>query len=135
MQENDVPEQQLISIVDDDQCMRDSIRQLVKSFGYAVATFSSAMAFLKSPDLELTACLIADVQMPGMTGDELYGRLVDDGHAIPTILVTAYPNDPLRARVLNEGVVCYLHKPFEQNNLIGCVRKAIELGRRGDHDS
>ena len=71
--------------------------------------------------------------MPGMTGDELYGRLVDDGHAIPTILVTAYPNDPLRARVLNEGVVCYLHKPFEQNNLIGCVRKAIELGRRGDH--
>jgi FixJ family two-component response regulator len=135
MQENDVPEQQLISIVDDDQLMRDSIRQLVKSFGYTVATFSSAMAFLKSPDLELTACLIADVQMPGMTGDELYGRLVDDGHTIPTILVTAYPNDPLRARVLNEGVVCYLHKPFEQNNLIGCVRKAIELGRRGDHDS
>jgi FixJ family two-component response regulator len=135
MQENDVPEQQLISIVDDDQLMRDSIRQLVKSFGYAVATFSSAMAFLKSPDLELTACLIADVQMPGMTGDELYGRLVDYGHAIPTILVTAYPNDPLRARVLNQGVVCYLHKPFDQNNLIGCVRKAIELGRRGDHGS
>jgi FixJ family two-component response regulator len=135
MQENDVPEQQLISIVDDDQLMRDSIRQLVKSFGYAVATFSSAIAFLKSPDLDLTACLIADVQMPGMTGDELYGRLVDDGRTIPTILVTAYPNDRLRARVLDEGVVCYLHKPFEQNNLISCVRKAIELGRRGDHGS
>ena len=130
MQETDVPEQPLISIVDDDQLMRDSIRQLVKSFGYAVSTFPSAMAFLGSPDLEQTACLIADVQMPGMTGDKLYGRLLDDGRSIPTILVTAYPNDQLRTRVLNEGVVCYLHKPFDQNNLIGCVRKAVELGRR-----
>ena len=73
-----MPEQPLISIVDDDEFMRDLIRQLVKSFGYAVTTFSSAMAFLKSPDLEQTACLIADVQMPGMTGDELYGRLVEE---------------------------------------------------------
>ena len=135
MQENDVPEQQLISIVDDDQCTRDSIRQLVKSFGYAVATFSSAMAFLQSPDLEQTACLIADVQMPGMTGDELYGRLLEDGRTIPTILVTAYPNDRLRTRVLNEGVVCCLDKPFDQNNLIGCVRKAIERGCRAAQES
>jgi FixJ family two-component response regulator len=135
MQENDVPEQQLISIVDDDQCMRDSIRQLVKSFGYAVATFSSAMAFLQSPDLEQTACLIADVQMPGMTGDELYGRLLENGRTIPTILVTAYPNDRLRIRVLNEGVVCCLDKPFDQNNLIGCVRKAIERGCRAAQES
>jgi FixJ family two-component response regulator len=135
MQENDVPEQQLISIVDDDQCMRDSIRQLVKSFGYAVATFSSAMAFLQSPDLEQTACLIADVQMPGMTGDELYVRLLEDGRTIPTILVTAYPNDRLRTRVLNEGVVCCLDKPFDQNNLIGCVRKAIERGCRAAQES
>ena len=135
MQENDVPEQQLISIVDDDQCMRDSIRQLVKSFGYAVATFSSAMAFLQSPDLEQTACLIADVQMPGMTGDELYGRLLENGRTIPTILVTAYPNDRLRTRVLNEGVVCCLDKPFDQNNLIGCVRKAIERGCRAAQES
>jgi len=135
MQETDVPEQTLISIVDDDEFMRDSIRQLVKSFGYDVATFSSAVAFLKSPDLEQTACLIADVQMPGMTGDELYGRLVDDGRTIPTILVTAYPNDRLRTRALDDGVVCYLHKPFDQYNLIGCVRKALELGRRGDRES
>ena len=135
MQENDVPEQQLISIVDDDQCMRDSIRQLVKSFGYAVATFSSAMAFLQSPDLEQTACLIADVQMPGMTGDELYGRLLENGRTIPTILATAYPNDRLRTRVLNEGVVCCLDKPFDQNNLIGCVRKAIERGCRAAQES
>ena len=135
MQENDVPEQQLISIVDDDQLMRDSIRQLVKSFGYAVATFSSAMAFLQSPDLEQTACLIADVQMPGMTGDELYVRLLEDGRTIPTILVTAYPNDRLRTRVLNEGVVCCLDKPFDQNNLIGCVRKAIERGCRAAQES
>ena len=94
-----MPAQPLISIVDDDQLMRNSMRQLVKSFGFAVATFPSATAFLTSPDLDETACLIADVQMPGMTGDELYRRLVGDGRAIPTILVTAYPNDRIRARV------------------------------------
>jgi FixJ family two-component response regulator len=128
MQETEVREQPLISIVDDDQLMRDSMRQLVKSFGFAVATFPSAMAFLKSPNLDETACLIADVQMPGMTGDELYRRLIGDGRTIPTILVTAYSNDQVRARALSEGVVCYIHKPFDQNNLMSCVRKALEFG-------
>ena len=123
-----MPGQPLISIVDDDQLMRDLMRQLVKSFGFAVATFPSALAFLKSPDLDETACLIADVQMPGMTGDELYRRLIGDGRTIPTILVTAYPNDHVRARALSEGVVCYIHKPFDQNNLMSCVRKALEFG-------
>ena len=104
------------------------MRQLVKSFGFAVATFPSATAFLTSPDLDETACLIADVQMPGMTGDELYRRLVGDGRAIPTILVTAYPNDRIRARALSDGVVCYIHKPFDQNNLMSCVRKALGFG-------
>ena len=122
-----MPAQPLISIVDDDQLMRDSIRQLVKSFGFAVATFPSATAFLTSPDLDETACLIADVQMPGMTGDELYRRLVGDGRTIPTILVTAYPNDRIRARALGDGVVCYIHKPFDQNNLMRCVRKALDF--------
>ena len=123
-----MPGQPLISIVDDDQLMRDLIRQLVKSFGFAVATFPSAIAFLKSPDLDETSCLIADVQMPGMTGDELYRHLVGDGRAIPTILITAYPNDRVRARALSDGVVCYIHKPFDQNNLMSCVRKALEFG-------
>jgi FixJ family two-component response regulator len=135
MQETEVPEQPLISIVDDDQLMRDSMRQLVKSFGFAVAAFPSAMAFLKSPDLDETACLIADVQMPGITGDELYRRLIDDGRTIPTILVTAYPNDRVRTRALSDGVICYLHKPFDQNNLMSCVRKALDSDRREDQDS
>jgi FixJ family two-component response regulator len=135
MQETEVPEQPLISIVDDDQLMRDSMRQLVKSFGFAVAAFPSAMAFLKSPDLDETACLIADVQMPGITGDELYRRLIDDGRTIPTILVTAYPNDRVRTRALGDGVICYLHKPFDQNNLMSCVRKALDSDRREDQDS
>ena len=134
MQETDVPEQPLISIVDDDEFMRDSIRQLVKSLGYAVASFSSAMAFLKSPDLEQTACLIADVQMPGMTGDELYGRLVHDGRTVPTILITAYPDNHLRTRVLNDGVFCYLHKPFDEHSLINCVRKAVDGTCPGAND-
>jgi FixJ family two-component response regulator len=128
MQETEVPGQPLISIVDDDQLMRDSMRQLVKSFGFAVATFPSAMAFLESPARDETSCLIADVQMPGMTGDELYRCLISDGRAIPTILVTAYPNDRVRSRALSEGVVCYIHKPFDQNNLMSCVRKALESG-------
>jgi FixJ family two-component response regulator len=135
MQETEVAEQPLISIVDDDQLMRDSMRQLVKSFGFAVATFPSAVAFLKSPDLDETACLIADVQMPGITGDELYRRLIDDGRTIPTILVTAYPNDRVRTRALSDGVICYLHKPFVQNNLMSCVRKALDSDRREDQDS
>jgi FixJ family two-component response regulator len=135
MQETEVTEQPLISIVDDDQLMRDSMRQLVKSFGFAVATFPSAVAFLKSPDLDETACLIADVQMPGITGDELYRRLIDDGRTIPTILVTAYPNDRVRTRALSDGVICYLHKPFDQNNLMSCVRKALDSDRREDQDS
>ena len=118
-----------ISIVDDDQLMRD----LDEAAGgnplrFAVATFPSAIAFLKSPDLDETSCLIADVQMPGMTGDELYRHLVGDGRAIPTILVTAYPNDRVRARAISDGVVCYIHKPFDQNNLMSCVRKALEFG-------
>jgi FixJ family two-component response regulator len=128
MQETEVPGKPLISIVDDDQLMRDSMRQLVKSFGFAVATFPSAMAFLESPDRDETSCLIADVQMPGMTGDELYRRLIGDGRAIPTILVTAYPNDRVRSRALSDGVVCYIHKPFDQSNLMSCVRRALESG-------
>ena len=72
-----------------------------------------------------TACLIADVNMPEMTGVELYEHLVDAGHAIPTILVTAYPNDVDRARALNDGVVCYLRKPVDDQHLIRCLRAAL----------
>ena len=80
--------------------------------GYTVEDFPSAADFLASPRLAETACLIADVNMPAMTGIELYRHLIDAGLAIPTIFVTAYPDDVDRIRALNHGVVCYLRKPL-----------------------
>lgn len=118
-------EQSLIAIVDDDQSFRDSLRRLLKSLGYTVAVFSSAAEFLASPKLAATACLVADVHMPAITGVELFRRLIETGHAIPTILVTAYPDSGVRERVLTAGVKCYLHKPLEEAHLIGCLRSAL----------
>ena len=83
----------LISVVEDDEPFRDSMRKLVTALGYAVEVFPSAANFLESPLLGETTCLVTDVQMPGMTGIELHRRLVDTGHAIPTILLTAYPDE------------------------------------------
>jgi FixJ family two-component response regulator len=116
----------LVSVVEDDQFFRESMRRLMRSQNYTVEVFSSAADFLASPHLTETACLIADVQMPAMTGIELYKRLIDAGHSIPTILVTAYPNDVDRARVLEDGVVCYLRKPVDDAHLIRCLRSALE---------
>ena len=93
----------LISVVEDDRFFRESMGRLMRSLGYSVEAFPSAADFLASPRLAETACLIADVHMPAMTGIELYRRLIDRGHAIPTILVTAYPNDIDRARNLGCG--------------------------------
>jgi FixJ family two-component response regulator len=117
--------QSLISIVDDDQAFRDSMRRLLKSMGYSVAVFPSAAEFLASHKLTVTACLVADVQMPAMTGVELYERLIEMGQAIPTILITAYPDDVVQERMLRLGVACYLRKPFEEAALIDCLRSAV----------
>ncbi|HUN96617.1 MAG TPA: response regulator [Bradyrhizobium sp.] len=117
----------VVSVVEDDGSFRESMSMLLCSFGYSVEVFRSAVDFLASPRISDTACLIADVNMPEMTGIELYQRLVDTGRAIPTILVTAYPNDVDRARALNDGVVCYLRKPVDDEHLIGCLRAALAL--------
>jgi len=117
----------VVSVVEDDGSFRESMSMLLCSFGYSVEVFPSAGDFLASPRVSDTACLIADVNMPEMTGIELYQRLVDIGRAIPTILVTAYPNDVDRARALNDGVVCYLRKPVNDERLIGCLRAALAL--------
>ena len=97
--------------------------------GYSVEAFPSAASFLASPLLAETACLVADVHMPGMTGVELNKHLVDAGHRIPTILITAYPDDILRNRALKDGVVCYLSKPVDDERLERCIRSAIQSGR------
>jgi FixJ family two-component response regulator len=115
----------LIAIVEDDEFFRESMRRLMRSLGYPVEAFRSAADFLSSRRLDETACLITDIQMPGMTGIELHARLIEAGHKIPTILVTAYPDEARRARALKDGVVCHLVKPFDDNDLMDCVRKAI----------
>jgi FixJ family two-component response regulator len=119
----------LIVIVEDDEFFRGSMRRLMRSLGYAVETFPSAADFLASRRLDETACLIADIHMPGMTGVELYACLIEAGHKIPAILVTAYPDEATRARALKDGIVCYLLKPFDDNDLMDCVRKAVEGGK------
>ncbi len=95
--------------------------------GFGVQTFASAVEFLASPNVAGSSCLITDVQMPHMTGIELHERLKELGYAIPTILITAYPNETARDRVLADGVVCYLSKPFDSDALIECVRTALQV--------
>ena len=119
----------LISIVDDDEPYRDSMRKLTMLLGYTVEAFASAADFLRSRHLPDTACLVADVHMPGMTGVELHRHLVDAGYAIPTILVTAYPDEVDRDQALKEGVVCYLSKPVDDDCLERCLRSALQPGR------
>src|SRR5215470_7823612 len=125
----------LVSVVEDDRSFRESMCRLMRSLGYTVEIFSSATEFLASPRLAETACLIADIHMPVMTGLELYRRLIDTGHAIPTILVTAFPNDVDRARALNDGVVCYLRKPVDEEQLIRCVGEALSSAGPRDQTS
>ena len=118
-------EKPLVSIVEDDRFFRESMRRLMRSLGYPVQVFASATDFLGSPHLLETACLIADVQMPVMSGLELHRSLIETGHSIPTILVTAYPNEADRTRALNGGVVCYLAKPIDEAHLTRCLRGAF----------
>ena len=125
----------LVSVVDDDQFFRESLCRLMRSLGYAADIFASAADFLASPQLAETACLITDIHMPAMTGYELYLRLIDTGQAIPTILVTAFPNDIDRARALNDGVLCYLRKPIDEEHLTQCVREALKSAGSHEEDS
>jgi FixJ family two-component response regulator len=120
-----MPKTSLVSVVEDDRYFRESMRRLMKSLGYRVEVFSSAADFLASPRRVETSCLVCDVQMPAMSGIELHRSLIETGSAIPTILVTAYPNDIDRARALNDGVVCYLSKPIDEKLLIRCLRGAL----------
>ena len=124
-----MPKAPLISIVEDDELFRESMRRLLRSLGYSVRAFPSAASFLASRSLDETACLITDIHMPAMTGCELNARLIELGHKIPTILVTAYPNEAVQSRALKDGIVCFLRKPFDDNDLADCVQNAIESGK------
>jgi FixJ family two-component response regulator len=126
----------LICIVDDDELVREAVAGLMKSLGYHVASFASAEAFLSaSGRLSRTACLIADINMPTMSGLDLYQRLSASATPLPTILITAYPDDSARKRALSAGVIGYLTKPFEEDDLLACIRSALTgsgSGRNAD---
>lgn len=113
-----------IAVVDDDESMREATTGLLRSLGFIVKGFSSADEFLKSNRLRITSCLIADVRMPGMSGLALFGHLVAARNPIPTILITAYPDDAIRARALSAGVSNYLVKPFSEKELLDSIESA-----------
>lgn len=120
-----MPERLLIAIVDDDESMRDTTKDLLESAGYPAATFAGAASFLKSGRRERVSCLIADMRMGEMTGLELHQHLVASNQAIPTILMTAYPDERVRALAIRANVVCYLAKPFAAEELLACVHCAL----------
>lgn len=130
-----MPRRTLISIIDDDEPFRESMRKLITSLGYTVEAFPSAANFLSSALVAETACMVADVQMPGITGVELHRKLVDAGYPIPTILVTAYPDEVARNRALKNGVVCYLRKPVDDDHLERCLRSALQSGKPSEQNS
>jgi FixJ family two-component response regulator len=130
-----MPKAPFVSVVDDDRFSRASMRRLVTALGYTVEDFASAADFLASSRLAETACLIADVHMPAMTGVELYRHLIDVGYAIPTILVTGQPDNGEQACALNDGVVGYLRKPINEACLVRCLDLALQSGEPEDEDS
>ncbi len=118
----------LISVVDDDESVRESLPDLLRSFGMEVEAFSSAEAFLGSGSLARTGCLILDVAMPGMTGPELQQELARRKHKIPIIFITAHSDERMRPRVLRCGAVACLFKPFSEAALLDAVHAALGEG-------
>jgi FixJ family two-component response regulator len=125
----------VISIIDDDKSVREATKSLARSLGYNAVTFCSAEEFLGSAHMKSTACLITDVQMPGLSGIELQERLIADGNPMPIIFITAFPNEKLQGRVLRRGAIGYLHKPVKEDNLIKCIVAALKSrgGRTHGH--
>ena len=121
----------VISIVDDDEAVRETTMDLLNSMGFSTKAFPNPDAFLKSSDVRRTSCLVADMRMPGMTGLELHERLAGSGNRIPTILITAFPNEEDRTRAGKAGVTCYLAKPFGDEALLECVHSALRSGEAG----
>lgn len=122
----ELPRVPVISIIDDDASVRAAANRLVRSLGYIAHPFASAREFLESSQVDDTSCLIADVQMPGMSGLELQSQLRAQGRALPIIFITAFPEDSVRKRALDAGAICFLIKPFDGPTLVKYLDKALE---------
>jgi FixJ family two-component response regulator len=117
----------LVAIVDDDDSVRSAVQGLLKAVGLPARAFASAEEFLKSGQQHQTACLIADIRMPGMSGLELQAQLNADRCRIPTIFITAHGDAKMRMQALREGAVEFLAKPFDDEALLDSVRAALEI--------
>jgi FixJ family two-component response regulator len=126
--EHRVPKKLLIAIVDDDEAVREALQGLVRSAGLAVEIFGSADAFLTSPHLDRTACLILDINMPTMNGFELHRDLRDNGRQMPTIMITGHWADMARAEELQDEIIGCLGKPINDVALFALL--GIVRGRR-----
>lgn len=120
-----MPGDLVIAIVDDDEAVRSSLASLVRSLGYDVRTYCSGVDFLKDRLEPEPACIIADVQMPLMTGDELQAKMLQSGRTFPIIFMTAFPTDSIRERVIAAGAHCYLSKPAGEGEIIRCLEEAL----------
>jgi CheY-like chemotaxis protein len=124
----------VISVVDDDASVRAATNKFLRSHGYTVQAYSSAEYFLQSGRLNDTSCVIADLQMPGMSGLELLTMMRAQGYGVPFIFITAFPDETTRARALQAGAICFLSKPFAGPTLINCLGAALE-GHRREEDT
>jgi FixJ family two-component response regulator len=124
-----VAEIQKISIVDDDDSVREALKSLLKSAGFQVEAFASAEEFLNSSQLLETACLILDVRMPGMSGVELQDRLATSHGGLPIVFISAHADSEARARALENGAVGFLEKPFSDEALLDAIDAAVRLPR------
>ena len=115
-----------ISVIDDDASVRAATDNLLSSHGYMVHTFASAEEFLQSARLDDSSCVIADVQMPAMSGLDLLTHMRAQGYAVPFIFITAFPEESVRARALKAGAIGFLAKPFAGPTLIKCLVAALE---------
>ena len=118
-----MPRIPVIAIVDDDEGVRTSLASLVRSLGHDVRTYESGVDFLQDPrDPE---CMIADIQMPLMTGDEMQAQLIDSGRRFPIIFLTAFPTEAIRQRVMAAGAQCYLDKPPAGDDIVRHIEEAL----------
>jgi FixJ family two-component response regulator len=116
---------QHVSVVDDDESVRESLPDLIEAFGFSVGAFSSAEEFLSSDAIDKTMCLVLDIAMPGMTGPELQRELIRTGHNIPTVFITALKDDTVRPRLIKQGAVDCLFKPFGDDALQAALSMAL----------
>jgi FixJ family two-component response regulator len=124
-EESPTAEQSLVSVVDDDESVRESLPDLLKEFGFAVQAFSSAEAFLASDYVDKTRCLILDVAMPGMSGPDLQRELIHRQKRIPIVFITAHRGEAVRPNILGEGAVACLLKPFSDTALLDALNTAL----------